>query len=166
MFVALCIFHITFNLCWKYRVILQIVIFSVHCILTTLAHTLSYSFSFCGLNVPGGQLPRHCCWCSGSLHPLIARFMGPTWGPSGAYRTQVGPMLAQWSLLSGSRVLSNNRKYKYIRMFPILVSKSNNHIPGRMEFIGPHLNLNRVIPINLPCVARASAAMTLTVQKM
>ena len=28
---------------------------------------------------------------------LIARFMGPTWGPSGADRTQVGPMnLAIW----------------------------------------------------------------------
>ena len=25
---------------------------------------------------------------------LTARFMGPTWGPSGAVRTQVGPMLA------------------------------------------------------------------------
>ena len=32
---------------------------------------------------------------------LIARFMGPTWGPSGADRTQVGPMLAPWNLLSG-----------------------------------------------------------------
>ena len=28
--------------------------------------------------------------------------MGPTWGPSGAYRTQVGPMLAPWTLLSGA----------------------------------------------------------------
>ena len=28
---------------------------------------------------------------------LIARFMGPTWGPSGADRTQVGPMLAAWT---------------------------------------------------------------------
>ena len=27
--------------------------------------------------------------------------MGPTWGPSGADRTQVGPMLASWTLLSG-----------------------------------------------------------------
>ena len=27
---------------------------------------------------------------------LIARFMGPTWGPSGADRTQVGPMSAPW----------------------------------------------------------------------
>ena len=33
--------------------------------------------------------------------PLIARFMGPTWDPSGADRTQVGPMLAPWTLLSG-----------------------------------------------------------------
>ena len=33
---------------------------------------------------------------------LIARFMGPTWGPSGTDRTQVGPMLAPWTLLSGN----------------------------------------------------------------
>ena len=32
---------------------------------------------------------------------LIARFVGPIWGPSGADRTQVGPMLAPWILLSG-----------------------------------------------------------------
>ena len=30
-----------------------------------------------------------------------ARFMGPTWGPSGADRTQVSPMLVPWTLLSG-----------------------------------------------------------------
>ena len=29
------------------------------------------------------------------------RVPGPTWGPSGADRTQVGPMLAPWTLLSG-----------------------------------------------------------------
>ena len=32
---------------------------------------------------------------------LIARFMGPTWGSSGADTTQVGSMLAPWTLLSG-----------------------------------------------------------------
>ena len=32
---------------------------------------------------------------------LIARFMGPTWGPCGADRTQVGPMFTPWTLLSG-----------------------------------------------------------------
>ena len=31
---------------------------------------------------------------------LIARFMGPTWGPSGADRSEMGPMLAPWTLLS------------------------------------------------------------------
>ena len=31
----------------------------------------------------------------------IARFMGPTWGPPGSCRPQVGPMLALWTLLSG-----------------------------------------------------------------
>ena len=44
-------------------------------------------------------------WVSARMYTmetsLIARFMGPTWGPSGADRTQVGPMLAPWSLLSG-----------------------------------------------------------------
>ena len=34
--------------------------------------------------------------------PLIARFMGPSWGPSGADRTQVGSMLAPWTLLPGT----------------------------------------------------------------
>ena len=30
-----------------------------------------------------------------------SKVLGPTWGPSGADRTQVGPMLAPWTLLSG-----------------------------------------------------------------
>ena len=38
---------------------------------------------------------------NGPVPTLIARFMGPTWCPSGADRTQVGPMLAPWTLLSG-----------------------------------------------------------------
>ena len=37
------------------------------------------------------------------LGTLIARFVGPTWGPSGPDRTQVGPMLAPWTLLSGDQ---------------------------------------------------------------
>ena len=37
---------------------------------------------------------------------LIAMFMGPTWGPSGADRTQVGPMLAPLTLLSGLAICS------------------------------------------------------------
>ena len=34
--------------------------------------------------------------------PLIARFMGSTWGPSGADMTQVAPRWAPWTLLSRS----------------------------------------------------------------
>ena len=40
-------------------------------------------------------------WLEPCMTTLIAWFMGPTWGPSGADRTQVGPMLALWTLLSG-----------------------------------------------------------------
>ena len=31
----------------------------------------------------------------------IVKFMGPTWGPPGSYRPQMGPILAPWTLLSG-----------------------------------------------------------------
>ena len=33
----------------------------------------------------------------------IATFMGPTWGPPGSCRPQMGPMLSPWTLLSGVR---------------------------------------------------------------
>ena len=33
-------------------------------------------------------------------YTLTATFVGPTWGPAGADRTQVGSMLAPWTLLS------------------------------------------------------------------
>ena len=39
------------------------------------------------------------CW---SITTQIARFMGRTWGPYGTDRTQVGHMLAPWTLLSGN----------------------------------------------------------------
>ena len=35
--------------------------------------------------------------------PQIAKFMGPTWGPTGSCRPQMGPMLVPWTLLSGYR---------------------------------------------------------------
>ena len=41
-------------------------------------------------------------WWDFLMRALITRFMGPMWGPSGASRTQVGPTLAPWTLLSGS----------------------------------------------------------------
>ena len=40
------------------------------------------------------------------LGTQIAKFMGPTWGPPGSCRPQLGPMLAPWTLLSGYCLLS------------------------------------------------------------
>ena len=40
-------------------------------------------------------------WATTDTLALIAWFMGPTLGPSGADRTQVDPMSAPWTLLSG-----------------------------------------------------------------
>ena len=47
------------------------------------------------------QFGLHELTVSTEAYGLTARFVGPTWGPSRADRTQVGPMLAPWTLLSG-----------------------------------------------------------------
>ena len=39
----------------------------------------------------------------------IAKFMGPTWDPSGSCRPQMGPLLAPWTLLSGNVLLTSKR---------------------------------------------------------
>ena len=39
----------------------------------------------------------------------IAKFMGPTWGPPGSYRPQMGPILAPWTLLSGLSMLTSRK---------------------------------------------------------
>ena len=49
---------------------------------------------------------------------LIARFMVPTWGPPGADKTQVGPMLAAWSLLSGLALRSYDKAYWILKQHP------------------------------------------------
>ena len=55
-------------------------------------------------NRNAGDLRRHCThydvtvmmWCT-----QMTTLMGPTWGPPGSCRPQMGPMLAPWTLLSG-----------------------------------------------------------------
>ena len=60
-----------------------------------------------------------------TTNTLIARFMGPTWGPSGADRTQVGPMLAPWTLLSGYyHYYLLTLLYYYIYLYPMLRADS------------------------------------------
>ena len=46
------------------------------------------------------------------LASLTAIFMVPRWGPAGADRTQVGPMLVPWTLLSGLSYISNSNGHK------------------------------------------------------
>ena len=42
-----------------------------------------------------------CCNAWQHCHAQRAKFMGPTWGPSGSCWPQMGSMLAPWTLLSG-----------------------------------------------------------------
>ena len=58
----------------------------------------------------------------------MARFMGPTWGPSEADRTQVGPMLASWTLLSGW----------LWRYTPVFLSPSHTGIETMLQPIYDH----------------------------
>ena len=56
----------------------------------------------------------------------ITKFMGPTWGPPGSCRLQMGPMLAPWTLLSGliSYIHSMTLIYKPATdLRPVLSSK-------------------------------------------
>ena len=57
---------------------------------------------------------------------LIWRLMGPTWGPSGADRTQVGPMLAPWTLLSGDIPQANDKHQ------PSIEALTDRVIPWRL----------------------------------
>ena len=54
----------------------------------------------------------------------IARFMGPTWGPPGSRRPQMGPMLSPWTLLSG-RILLLLDIYQYFS--PVLIYSDIQH---------------------------------------
>ena len=68
------------------------------------------------------------------VYTLIARFMGPTWGPSGADRTQVGPILAPWTLLSGQymRLAYNERNWVHARTRKMLRPYMEHFSPGRL----------------------------------
>ena len=79
---------------------------------------------------------------SSCVDTLIARFMGPTRGPSGAERTKVGPMLAPWTLLSGTKdpsvwkanIVTYNcmHQIKIVKMNPKKISFCNENRSIRM----------------------------------
>ena len=49
------------------------------------------------------------------IYSLVTRYMGPTWGPPGSCRPQMGPMLAPLILLSG--LAPNGTKCRYTTNF-------------------------------------------------
>ena len=55
----------------------------------------------------------------------ITKFMGPTWGPSGSWWPQMGPMLAPWTLLSwkktAHRAYSDKTEWKHNIMYMIYI---------------------------------------------
>ena len=80
----------------------------------------------------------YCQWCNYSLAPmlrklpaLIVKFMGPAWGTPGANRTQVGPMLATWTLLSGLEQMGN--------WLALPTAKQTKREPGKYFYSVLHL---------------------------
>ena len=78
--------------------------------------TVWQSFEAAGLSPDVVQV-LSCLWLEGTIHSQIARFMGPTWGPPGDGRTQVGPMFAPWALLSEIRPQWVNHQLKHWKCY-------------------------------------------------
>ena len=68
-------------------------------------------------------------WLSTIKWIQIAKFMGPTWGPPGSCRPQMGPLLAPWTLLSG--------KYPHIqhRLVTCGLSKICTLLYGGLQYL-------------------------------
>ena len=79
---------------------------------------------------------------------LIAKFMVTTWGPSGADRTQVGPMLAPWTLLSGNTRIatmngtnnSHGNPFKHIFAGPPSLSTNTKKRKGEIREMAVMVN--------------------------
>ena len=69
-----------------------------------------------------------------NITSLMTRFLEPTWGPSGADRTQVGPMLAPSTLLSGT-ILETAIQWTLKNIGQISRSQWTPHsLPGRASY--------------------------------
>ena len=64
-------------------------------------HTHRSKFAAPGVSSPVVKLPALTVGFQLCATSQIAKFMGPTWGPPGSCRSQMGPMLTPWTLLSG-----------------------------------------------------------------
>ena len=71
------------------------------CMLLALSVLISPEWLIGSLDSDGGQI---CVLNRNEVQvkvTQITKFMGPTWGPPGSCRPQMGPMMAPWALLSG-----------------------------------------------------------------
>ena len=66
--------------------------------------------------------------------------MGPTWGPSGADRTQVGPMLAPWILLSGTWRFDLTAKVRDHSLYLIGQHVIHFKLHSKLSLISYHLH--------------------------
>ena len=72
------------------------------------------------------------------LHAQIARFMGPAWGPPGSCRSQMGSMLAPWTLLSGCIYIL--RMHMWVGAYSLVFRRfylfHSQLLPNRANFVG------------------------------
>ena len=62
---------------------------------------------------------------------LIAGFMGPTWGPYGADRTEVGPMLAPWTRVVGQLCICESIYYQQVIQYIYICKYVHNAYNSR-----------------------------------
>ena len=85
---------------------------------------------------------------TGTIIPQIAIFMGPTWGPPGSCRPQMGHMLARWTLLSGTInpvPVERPDEYRYMNHIHSL-GTDNNTIKRTHQKPCPHRIGHVIIP--------------------
>ena len=84
------------------------------------------------------------------LMTQITKFMGPTWGPPGPCRTQMSPMLAQWTLLSG-KAYSLYWGFDYISpTASFIIMLPNDQGPNRHQAIcNCHVDTTVKLSINI-----------------
>ena len=71
----------------------------------------------------------------------IAKLMGPTWGPPGSCRPQMGHMMAQWTLPSGESPLKDRQEHPVVMVsVPIVTSQCRSTRALSKSYHGMHQN--------------------------
>ena len=122
---------------------------SVWCLSNVLCTACQYTNCFqlvSSLNITWFGITLYCIQHSNTrvITSLIARFMGPTWGPPGSCRPQVGPILAPWTLPSG--ITKDSQETQHI-MVP-----SHGHVTPQVSYRVSIGRMDHVISEQLHCI--------------